>query len=231
MGQDAIKIKIKNDPLCQWLERIDKEVVELHHHLQLFQFTRDDILQKNPDIKNKDQTYFTWIMRSSTTDLVIRVCRLSDNLKGTESVVRFLWSLKRKKEYLNISRYKWLYQGSSVESLAERDFHNLAGQKCDQFPKKVIDEDITTLLKSEAFEKLRVYRNEYLAHLAEIKGGLPLYDHLFDAIEVLGKISKRYKQLLTGANMMGWTPTMQGDWQAVLRQPFVNIEIAENEAR
>lgn len=218
---DDLDNSLKKDPMCQWLNRIDKEVIEIHHHLQLFEFTRDEILQK-PSIKNNDQTYLSWIMRSSTTDLVIRVCRLSDNRKGTESVVRFLWSLKRKKEYLNISRYKWLYQGSSAEALAERDFHNLAGQKCSQFPDQVIDVDTNELLKSEPFEKLRDYRNEYLAHLAEIKGDLPLYDHLFDSIEALGKISKRYKQLLTGANMMGWTPTIQGDWQAILRKPFID---------
>lgn len=212
------------DPMLQWFEVIYKEAVELHHHLQMFEFTRDEILQKNPIVKNSDPTYLSWIMRSSSVDLVIRVCRLCDDDKRTESLVRFLRELMRKPEYLKRERYTKLYEGNVAESLAVDDFNSLAGGDYSDFPIQKIKEDIEQLLKAGPFSELRDFRNEYLVHLAKAKGDKPLNDALFYAIEKIGQIAKRYDQLLTGANVMGFTPTIQGDWQAILREPLISSQ-------
>lgn len=217
MGKD----ESERDEIVVWLDELENEILELFHHKELFEFTRDEILEKNQIVKKTDGTYFGWIMRSSTIDMIIRLARLCDDRRDTKSFVRFLRELSCKGEYLSRRRFAALYVGSSVEDFADRDFDRLAGEGADYFPKHEIENDIQTLTSAEPFVSITQFRNEYVAHIGKERGRKPTYNELFSAMEHLTKLSKKYRSLLTGQKRMSDTPTIQGDWQAPLRAPLI----------
>lgn len=200
--------------LIEWLEKLHKEVVSLFHGLQLFRFTRD-AHTKNPKLKKGDSTLFHWIMKSASVDLIVKVSRLCEENKNTESLVQFLHKLKREDSYLSRAVYTSLYKNDSQElkGLADRDFDRLAGKGKNCYPKSKIEADIKRLTKSDPCKKITQYRNEYIAHLSKIRNPAPTYNDLFRAAQVISRITKRYYLLLKASNVMSHTPTIQGDWQ------------------
>ena len=213
----------KCEMLLGWLKDLEKEIFEMFHHLQLFHFTRDEILEKNQIVKSGNMTYLGWIMRSSTVDLIIRVARLCDDTKGTDSFVRFLRELEKSPECLTKERYVGLYEGSVNADSARHYFEDLAGDGAVRFPIEQIESDINILTKEEPLLGITMYRNEYVAHIAATKKRLPPdYGELFVGMETIGGLIKRYKSLLTASILMTTTPTIQDDWQEPLRYPLIS---------
>ena len=210
------------DPIIAWLDNLTDEIFELFHCLELFKFTRDEVLAKNPLIlKGADTTYFDWIMRSSTVDMIIRVTCLCDQRPDTESLVCFLRALGNEPYYLSRDRFIKLYVGSGVEDFATRDFERLCGRVVTSFPVAFINSDIALLTNEEPFSKIKDHRNQWIAHLAKTKGDSGHYDDLFVATEKIEVLIKKYKLLLTGGSLLSATPTIQGNWQAVLQTPLI----------
>lgn len=223
----------------KWLEDINKEAFTIFHHLNLFK-QLGKIIDENENLRGKDQTLFHWMRKAFTIDLVIGIGRLCDDGRDTQSLVRFLRTLKKKRSYLCRSRYVGLYKAKYNDDkqmskymieIGERDFDRLAGEKSDAYPVTQIDLDIKTLLKDGPCKKILDYRNEYIAHLSKVKKTKPpTYKDLYAAFEVIERTIKKYVKLLNGAHLDSLTPMPQGDWQKVLTIPWLDITQQKNDA-
>ena len=212
-----------SEKMLKRLKLIWNETVSVFHHLNLFKFT-DGLFEKNKRLREKDSTYFDWIMQSSTVDLIIRTARLCDDRTDTESLTRFLRKLKKDTYLLSRERYKNLYKKDPMDlkDLADHYFDKLAGKNESHYPEKLIDADIKTLTQDNPCRRIIDYRNEYIAHLAKEKGPASTYNELFESLTILSNLENKYEMLLKASSSMSHTPTIQGNWREVLTIPWLS---------
>lgn len=207
-----------------WLEKINREIFLLFHHLDLFQ-RLNDIIANNEKLKRMDSTLIAWMRKAFTVDLVMGLGRVCDIDMRTESLVRFLEELKKRPGRLTRGAYIQLYKNDNALMLASanRDFDNLAGPGVVTFAIEKIDSDIKRLTETDSCKKIKDFRDQYVAHSDASKDGLPpTYNDLFAAFKVIEEVVKKYNLLLRSTCMVGVTPTIQGNWEEALTIPWID---------
>lgn len=206
-----------------WLEKINKEITLLFHHLDLFK-KLNDIIARNKQLKRMDSTLIAWMRNAFTVDLIVGLGRICDTDRRTESLVRFLEQLKEHPDLLSRSAYVKLYKSDDVHMLqiANRDFDRIAGDGVEIFKIDKIEADICRLIEEDPCRKIKNFRDQYVAHSDAIKDGAPpIYDELFAAFEIIEQVVKKYNILLRAANIAHATPTIQGNWEEALTIPWI----------
>ena len=153
------------------------------------------------------------------------VGRLVDDTKGTQSFTKLLRDIHKtptliSREYL-ISVYAQRMRDVPEEAprLANRDFDKLAGAGKNAIERKQVDKDINQLL--EAVHPIKDLRDERVAHLsANPSSQLPTYAQLDHAINFLVELLNKYSLLVRGIPADTY-PTIQGDWRAIFRVPWI----------
>ncbi len=207
----------------EFLEKINREVINLFHHLDLFK-NLNEIIARNVDLTKMDATLLIWMKRAFTVDLIMGIGRICDSDTRTQSLVRFLEELKKHPELLTRDVYTQLYKSENalMLELANRDFDNLAGIGERSFSIDKIDSDLKLLTEDSPCKKIRDFRDQYVAHSDSTKDNPPpTYDDLFAAFKVIKEIVKKYNLLLRAANMVSLTPEIQGNWREVLTIPWI----------
>jgi AbiU2 len=89
----------------------------------------------------------------------------------------------------------------------------------DFLPKQQVESDIAALL--QATEPIINFRHERIAHFDENPSEqLPTYENLDRAIFVLVELLRKYALLITGVSADPF-PTIQYDWLAIFRVPWI----------
>jgi hypothetical protein len=80
-------------------------------------------------------------------------------------------------------------------------------------------DDLTSLTAAAA--SVKTYVDQHVAHSdARPQPGMPTFDDLNSAIDMIGHLFRRYASLLTAASYT-LVPVHQDDWLAVFRQPWI----------
>ena len=204
----------------EWLEELNKETLYLFHHLDLYK-KLIDIINNNSQLKRMDNTVLLWMERAFTRDLVIGICRICDRDKESLGLARFLEELKNKPELLTRTSFISLYDRSDL-CFANMDFDNMAGKDKQSFPIDEIEADIKSITKDEPFNKLKTYRDQYLAHSDREKEKISLsYDELFNAFKIVEKVINKYNGLIRSSTFLKLEPEMQGYWQEPFTIPWI----------
>lgn len=211
----------------EWLKKLNDEVMLLYHHLDLYK-KLSEIIEKNQQLQAMDNTILAWMKRAFSLDLAVGICRICDTHPKSASFVQFLRELKNKTEYLKRERYISLYPKLDLE-WANRDFDNLAGENKALFPVYKIEADINKITKEEPFNKIKIFRDKYLAHSDKVRVKITVkYDEIFNAFEILQKIIIQYNVLMRATSFTQLTPTMQGYWEEVFTIPWVQSAKQKN---
>ncbi len=219
---------VKLNEIDVGLKKINEQTIDLFHHLDLFNKV-DDIMVQNKQFENMDTTVPLLMRFNFIVDLVMGIGRLCDRDHRTESLVRFLDSLRGSEEYLKRERFLGLYTKPTETKESEKaywverankDFDKLAGIGSNSYPTSKIDEDIEKLTNQDPCKKIKGYRDQYIAHLDQNPQSVPTYGDLRASFNVIDEIVKKYNLLLT-ANAMSLTPVMQGNWHEVFTIPWL----------
>jgi len=213
------------------LEKLNDEIAELFHHLNLFK-QLNEIIKKNENLQKMDPTLLQWMKIAFTIDLVIGVSRICDKDKQTFSLVNLLEELKmiQNESYLTRERHTALYADPILKKLyADSDFDHLAGIGEKSFSKNIITADINRLTEEEPFRKIKDFRDKYLAHMDWNRKKVSItYNELYQAFKVIEEIGKKYNLLISASGFLSFTPTPQGDWKEVLTIPWIRKKLSDS---
>lgn len=103
--------------------------------------------------------------------------------------------------------------------IASRKFDKLVGSSEDYLPKHQVQTDIDDLKKIA--DPVVHLRHEFVAHLsAKPSEQLPSYENLDAAISAIVALLHKYSLLITGVRADP-CPTIQYDWMAIFRVPWI----------
>jgi hypothetical protein len=205
-----------------WLDsHIRPEVYGLHLHRHVWLETQA-MLRENPDLPESYWWEFMGDTYAVTQALALR--RQVDTRRDVISLARLMMQMRRGARVLSrgyfLSRYG---TDPNMVALGEETWADtFAGDAGEHLDPAIPSADLDTLVTAAA--AVKDFVDDHLAHRsldAQPAQTTVTLDDLHSAIDVVGLIYRKYFGLMTGAMMLRVTPVIQGDWQAVFRQPWM----------
>jgi hypothetical protein len=208
----------------EWLRSIESAVTELCVGREVYKETLD-MYRQNPAIQ-KPSLFYSWMRGLFVAWSVTLIGRLVDDKRGTRSFVRFLRSVQKSSHPPSRDHHVALYitamtnfSDEEAARIANREFDRLVGSTENFVPKRQVEVDIARLL--EVTKPIIRFRHERVAHVAENPSEqLPTYENLDAGIIVLVELLRKYSLLINGVSADPF-PTIQYDWLAIFRVPWI----------
>ena len=151
------------------------------------------------------------------------VRRQTDMHPDSISLCKLLYDMCLHSECLTSSHHEELYKNhNSPDGFGREVFSKWCKEGETAINTEMIKEDSQTLNDNSALIKKSV--NKHVAH-HDKKGSdvLPTFDDLDRAIDTLGEIFNKYREIITGNPLDQLVPEIQGDdWLAPLRIPWIS---------
>jgi hypothetical protein len=204
----------------RWLDAIETEIFEIAHRRRLYRETRE-MVEKNPKA-NVPSAWFTWFQRMYVNDQVTAVRRQVDWDRRSISLVQLIQDIAANPDVITRRRFIRPYD-TAMKNHAHRDFEKFAKPGAKHIDARLIQADARALI--DAHERLRRFVNTYVAHRNRYPmRRLPTFKELDDCIDLFGRLLQRYTLLLTQAGLIEVVPTLQEDWRAPFRVPWIRPE-------
>ncbi|KKR07928.1 MAG: hypothetical protein UT32_C0005G0027 [Parcubacteria group bacterium GW2011_GWC2_39_14] len=204
MGNEMIIRKIKNR-----FKIIENEISQLVDDKYVFEQYKKYI-EDNKNI-SKQNNFLFWIAKNYQILSVINVCKQVDERNDVESLVNLLKDFKKLKNSFSLG---WFVQKYPVwmRGNGENDFKKFTIKNNKKISVKKIDNDIKEIKqaicgvrfgkKRQSVESLKKYRNKRGAHFSnDNKKAIVPIKKLFNAIDLLEKMTIKYNLLLNQADM------------------------------
>lgn len=225
----------------RWLDKGIANDVYLMH-LERFAWQRiHEIIGENEKLKTTSSYFWEWLFDIYTKAQAGAVRRQADERGDVASLGRLLVEIKGSPELL--TRDWYLEHWGKDESYDEDDkaYWKRAGEEewaktfggavGDHIDPAVVGADLTELRQGS--KKVKVYVNKHVAHFDE--GGinerpaapgkkeieLPTLNEVHHAIDLIGRLFRKYHALFTAADVIELTPVLQHDWEAVFRMQWL----------
>ncbi len=210
--------KQKYDKWLRNFEVIKLQVGMLCHHRALF-IDVQNIIQKNPKIQ-LESAFWDFLTTSYVSHTTVIVRRLVKDQKDSISFVGLLKDMAANPTAMTVETYKKLYAGSLVEYRAASDFAKFADETEEKLSEAMIRKDLALLVN--ASEKIEDFVDKRIAHhdrrdLAHT----PTFNELHSCVDIIDKMTCKYLLLLCGASSDTMTPTIQGHWQQIFYEPWI----------
>ena len=221
-----------------WLEKgISNDVYSMH--LQRDTWRRmHEIVDENVSLKEVTSYFWEWLFdiyaktqagavrrQADVNAQVASLGQLIHEIKTTPTLLTRDWYLghwvKDETYDENDLRY-WRQVGEGVWA------DKFAGGVGDHIDPAITEADLAEL--RDGSEKVRTYVDKHVAHFdasvigrgppvpPERSGGsLPTLDEVHNAIDLVGRLFKKYSTLFTAADILTLVPVLQDDWEAVFR--------------
>jgi hypothetical protein len=208
----------------EWLHSIESAVTELCVGREVYKETLD-MYRRNPAIQ-KPSLFYSWMRGLFVTWSVTLIARLVEDKRRTRSFVSFLRSIQKSSHPPSREHHVALYitkmtnfSDEEAGRIANREFDRLVGKTETSLPKKQVEADVATLL--QVTKPIIRFRHERVAHVDESPSEqLPTYEHLDAGISVLVELLRKYSLLINGVSANPF-PTIQYDWLAIFRVPWI----------
>jgi hypothetical protein len=208
----------------EWVKSIESAVTELCVGSEVYKQILE-MYRKNPAIQ-KRSIFYSWMRGLFVTWSVAFVGRLVDDKRGTRSFVRLLRSIQKSSNRFSREHHISLYlvrmqnfPDQEAGRIANREFDRLVGPGNDFLSKQQVEADIATLL--QATKEIVDFRHERIGHFDENPSEqLLTYEHLDRGIFVLVELLRKYALLIKGLSADPF-PTIQYDWLAIFRVPWI----------
>lgn len=221
-----------------WLKKgISNDVYSMH--LQRFAWKRmHEIVDENKALKATSSYFWEWLFdiyaktqagavrrQADVNDQAASLGQLIHEMTATPEVLTRDWHVAiwgKGESYGEDDRAYWKRAGEKYWD------ENLGGSVGHHIDPAITATDLAEL--REGSEKVRRYVDKHVAHFdasvigrgpprAPEKSGreLPTLNQVHDAIDLVGRLFRKYSQLFTAADIIQLTPVLQHDWEAVFR--------------
>lgn len=232
-----------------WLEEgISGDVYSMH--LQRFAWKRmHEIVDENEQLKATSSYFWDWLFDIYAKTQAGAVRRQADVNDQAASLGQLIHEITATPELLTRDWHVALWGANEGYDDDDRAYwrragkrywdENLGGSVGDHIDPAVAVADLAELRAGS--EKVRRYVDKHVAHFdasvigrdpppAPEKSGreLPTLNEVHDAIDLVGRLFKKYSQLFTAADIIKLTPVLQHDWEAVFRVQWLpDLELPE----
>ncbi|MCK5490214.1 MAG: hypothetical protein KAI67_00055 [Candidatus Pacebacteria bacterium] len=198
---------------------IENEISQLVEDQYVFEKYKEYI--KNSENVDKGSEFLFWIAKNYQILSVINVCKQVDEDSRSESLVNLLKDIKNNKKLFTLKWYRRQWKPVPIAKTnkknsrlkeAEECFKKFAIKNNNLISSQKINKDIKEIKQAicgvrfgkerQSVESLKKYRNKRGAHFASgNKKAIVPMEKLFDAIDLLEKITIKYNLLLNQAGM------------------------------
>lgn len=180
------------------------------------------IIENNSDIDATNH-FIIWIRENCLISQTMAVRRVVDKKSGTNSLIRLLFLIKGNPQVLSRERYTTLFTGTGFEGdevYINQDFDKLVGKGKNHLMPENVQNDIDVI--SSKYAKLKSYVDKRIAHVDRNPDEvIPTIYNLNECIKVLEQIANKYYTIIHASSYGSLTPTLQYDWEKVLRIPWI----------
>jgi hypothetical protein len=206
----------------KWLEVINREIVVLHHNRRLFSEIMQ-MIRAHPTLPQNSVVY-DWIIRQYVVSATMGVRRQADTMTNVVSMARLLEQIECHAPL--ITRDWFVTQYGRLNNVADRDFNEFAAPGASAVDPRVVQVDRESLRRTT--RDVRRWANKYVAHLDKkvhlgqsSKRPRLTWRKLDAAIDVLGKLLRKYELLLNQRDMVTVEPVIAENWKKVFTVPWL----------
>jgi hypothetical protein len=219
MKKNFIDNKMTITKLKHSFKIIENEISQLVEDKYIFEEYKKYI-ESNKNI-DKENHFLFWIAKNYQILAVINVCKQVDEDSRSESLVNLLKGIKNNKKSFTLKWYKRQWKPVPIAKTNKKISRSREAEKCFKefaiksnklISSQKIDKDIKDIKQAicgvrfgnerQSVESLKKYRNKRVAHFAsDNKKAIVPMEKLFDAIDLLEKMTIKYNLLLNQAGM------------------------------
>lgn len=213
---------------CERHERIQNEVLGLHHHRALWRETRVALLDAEPEGPGFFVSHYSTLYVESQAIRVRRLVRRGDN--DPFSLGALIEAARRNPSVLTRDRY--------IER-ATRSTNDDADLFANWDRKRAVEEWLRMcgsgneispvnldgyLKRLDRANEIAAHADHHVAHISNPSrtdpGTSATYRDLDEAIDEIGEVHRDWGVILHGRYLAQFEPVVQGDWKAPLRHPL-----------
>jgi len=204
----------------KWLERIQDDLHTLGSYQEVFQ-TIQSAFQENETL-HVTSILHEYIPETYAAYSISAIRRQLKTHKDSISLVGLLKDIADSPHVLSREYYKSLYAESPdfLKELADSHFTENADTDGPHIDASTVQKDLELIASTGKI--IEVYADKVLAHSDKKQPDtFPRYGDIDKCINVLDEVFCKYYLLLKASNMDSITPTIQGDWKALMRVPWI----------
>jgi hypothetical protein len=244
------------DPrIVKWRRWFDKGITNDVYtmHLQRFAWKRmEEIVNANQELHGTESYMWEFLFSTYAQTQAVSVRRQADADRQAASLGRLICEVGETPTLLTQEWWIGLWDDDDgndphLRKLAESAWSDqFGGEGGAHLDPAIPEADLTEL--REGSQKVKDYVDRNVAHLdartipaedgppteeppdAPTRKGSDLtLNEVHDAIDLIGRLFRKYGNLLTAASWVDLTPTIQNDWEAVFRLPWIDGKDDEDE--
>ncbi len=201
----------------RWLDKpIKNGVITLHHHRQIWREI-GDIIKENGNLPDSVFWQYHRDLYGITQAIAIR--RQADLHPDVASLAKLLMELRDNPERVTPALWLNLWDGPDDAAYARRQWDKeYGGEVGNHLDPAMPAADYGELIAAAASVKDCV--DKHVAHADQrpvAADATVTFEQIDSAIDVLGKLFRRYYALFTAADMYTLEPIIQHDWKAIFR--------------
>jgi hypothetical protein len=227
----------------RWFEQgITDDIYTMH--LERFAWERmEEIVNSNPALKGTESYLWEFLFNTYSKTQAIAVRRQADTDDQVASLGRLILETGETPELLTRDWWLGLWSKDSDDPYWRRVAEDAwaeqyAGDVGNHLDPAIAAADLREL--REGSRKVKEYVDRNVAHLdarmmssgngpptatppgaPSRRGSNLTLNEVHDAIDLIGRLFRKYGNLLTAASWVDLTPTLQHDWEAVFRTPWI----------
>jgi hypothetical protein len=205
----------------EWLTNLDRDVLSLHSHSQVF-WRVQEIIRNNPKVGGQGNHFLYYMQNWYEAFVAVRIRRLTDTTKSTRSYFKLLEEIKKDNEVISRARFKQNFVDDSFsEKRADIALDRLIGEGQEYIRKSAISDDIQNMSSNATI--IKKFVDERIAHAdPNPVTALPTHEDVKAAMDAISEIHLKYWTIFKGSSLMTTTPTIQYDWEDILRIPWID---------
>ena len=202
----------------RWLDIIKLEIQDLVVSKYTFHEIQKMILE-NAKLQ-VDNSFYRYVSSTYVSHALIGLRRQVKKDSQSISLALLLQELVDTPEVLSRTYYVALYEGSTIEDRADKDFDRFAVPGAAHIDPTLVERDLQRL--RDVTTKCEKFADKRIAHRDkhELKF-LPTYNEVDDCIDLLNELYVTYLSMFEAKAMDTLLPTRQYDWKEIFRTPWI----------
>lgn len=205
----------------RWIDRIEPDVIWLHHHRRVWREMVDTLA----GLEDAEffRMHYTRLYIDGAAMAVRRLAYRGGDDKS-RSLAQLVAELIATPEVLTGDRHAEMYESTVLGAEMGRErFDEEWGDGSGALDPARLQADIDAL--TDASSKVSALADRTIAHID--KRGFAdevTFGDLDRAIDEIGRVFQRYRELVVGSPLMTLEPTIQGDWKAPFRSALFGAD-------
>ena len=207
-----------------WLKIIEQDIQRLLLHRNVF-WELQDIIRANSEI-NKPNLFYTYIGDTYVAYILIGIRRQIKINGQSISFARLLSEIAQNPIDLSRDYYVSLYQGSSVENLADEDFDRFCGREKNFICPNMVQSDLEELCRTA--KAVEGFADRRIAHYDKRQQKFLLrFEQVDQCLDTFDRIYCKYHGVFYASHLSGLTPYCVDDWKGIFTVPWLKYEESE----